>query len=401
MIPLRELRLPGVALDWHEAVALVAALAAAVREVQLPRSPAFEAIGLALDGDVGIVNDAMHEGAPVQGVAAVLERLLESRPCPVELVQLAQRYRATDPAEAPDAALDRFLRDLSFFERPGRDDMLRELAKRAVLVVEQSRASDALERLRERARQQPDEPRSPASRAVEVAESTVQLARRLALPSAIVALVALLVAFLAATFLTTAKAPERPESAAAQPVDNEVAPEPVAPAPSVPTPAGPPPAVRVGPTTRDASAPTPRGRDRVLPVERQRPDPSSAPARTAAGVDVRVNELSGAALPANTASAPEVRPGVIYASGDQGVQPAILLRPHLPAEPAPGVAPESIGTLELIVSESGAVEHVRLISPSNRFQDRMLVAAAKAWLFKPAVRDGRPVRFRMRIRVTL
>ena len=31
----------------------------------------------------------------------------------------------------------------------------------------------------------------------------------------------------------------------------------------------------------------------------------------------------------------------------------------------------------------------------------MLVAAAKAWLFKPAVRDGRPVRFRARIRVTL
>jgi hypothetical protein len=400
MIPLRELRLPGVALDWHEAAALVAALAVAVRDVELPRSPAFEAIGLALDGDVGIVNGAMHEGTPVQGVAAVLGRLLESRPCPVELVQLAQRYRDTNPVEEPAAALDRFLRDLSFFERPGRGEMLRELAKRAVLVVEQSRASDALERLRERARQQSDEPRPVAPPAVEVAESMRQLARRLALPSAIVALVALLVAFLAASFLTTDKTPEPTASAAAQPVDDEVAPEP-APARSVPTPASPVRAVRVGPSTRGASAPAPRARDRVLPAEPQKPDPGTPPTRTAGSVDVRVNELAGRALPANVASAPEARPGVIYALGDQGVQPPILLRPHLPAEPAPGVAPESVGTLELIVSESGAVEHVRLTSPSNRFQDRMLVAAAKAWVFKPALRDGRPVRFRTTIRVTL
>jgi hypothetical protein len=44
---------------------------------------------------------------------------------------------------------------------------------------------------------------------------------------------------------------------------------------------------------------------------------------------------------------------------------------------------------------------VHLISPANRYQERMLVAAAKTWQFQPATREGQPVRFRIRIRVTL
>jgi TonB family protein len=64
------------------------------------------------------------------------------------------------------------------------------------------------------------------------------------------------------------------------------------------------------------------------------------------------------------------------------------------------VPDEQIGTLEFVVSESGAVEHVRLVSPANRYQERMLVAAAKAWQFRPATREGRPVRYLTRIRVT-
>ena len=81
--------------------------------------------------------------------------------------------------------------------------------------------------------------------------------------------------------------------------------------------------------------------------------------------------------------------------------PAVLIRPHLPDSPPPDVPEEHIGTLEFVVAESGAVEHVHLVSPANRYQERMLVAAAKTWQFRPATRDGRPVRFRTRVRVTL
>jgi hypothetical protein len=37
----------------------------------------------------------------------------------------------------------------------------------------------------------------------------------------------------------------------------------------------------------------------------------------------------------------------------------------------------------------------------RRFQERMLMAAAKAWTFKPAMRDGHPVRYRLRIAIIL
>jgi TonB family protein len=100
--------------------------------------------------------------------------------------------------------------------------------------------------------------------------------------------------------------------------------------------------------------------------------------------------------------APRVTPsGEVFEPGDPQVTPAILIRPHLPDSPPPDVPEEQIGTLEFVVAETGAVERVHLVSPANRYQERMLVAAAKTWQFRPATRDGRPVRFRTRIRVTL
>jgi TonB family protein len=91
----------------------------------------------------------------------------------------------------------------------------------------------------------------------------------------------------------------------------------------------------------------------------------------------------------------------VFTSSDAQVTPAVLIRPQLPEQPPPDIPEEQVGTLEFVVTESGAVEHVHLISPANRYQERMLVAAAKTWQFQPAMRDGHPVRFRIRIRVTL
>jgi TonB family protein len=118
-----------------------------------------------------------------------------------------------------------------------------------------------------------------------------------------------------------------------------------------------------------------------------------------------VAERDGRVVPSRVAPsrpAPRVAPsGQVYQTGDPQVTPAILIRPHLPETLPPDVPEEQIGTLEFIVTESGAVEHVHLVSPANRYQERMLVAAAKTWRFQPAIRDGQPVRFRTRIRVTL
>ncbi len=118
-----------------------------------------------------------------------------------------------------------------------------------------------------------------------------------------------------------------------------------------------------------------------------------------------VAERDGRVVPSTVAplrTAPRVAPsGQVYRAGNPQVTPAVLIRPHLPHSPPPDVPEEHIGTLEFVVAESGAVEHVHLVSPANRYQERMLVAAAKTWQFRPATRDGRPVRFRIKLRVTL
>jgi TonB family protein len=91
----------------------------------------------------------------------------------------------------------------------------------------------------------------------------------------------------------------------------------------------------------------------------------------------------------------------VYTAAEEGVVPAVLTRPQLPSEPPSTVPKEEVGVLEIVVSPTGTVEHARLISTANRYEDRMIVSAVKAWRFEPAMKDGRPVRYRTWIRVTL
>jgi len=88
--------------------------------------------------------------------------------------------------------------------------------------------------------------------------------------------------------------------------------------------------------------------------------------------------------------------GPVYSASESQVAPAELRRSQLPKQPVAGA---DTGYFDLVVDEAGDVQFVRLISPRNRYQDRMLVAAAKAWKFKPALLDGKPVKYRLRMPV--
>jgi hypothetical protein len=52
-------------------------------------------------------------------------------------------------------------------------------------------------------------------------------------------------------------------------------------------------------------------------------------------------------------------------------------------------------SMEVIVSETGDVERVRLVTPPQRMPDMMMLSRAKVWKFKPAMKDGKPVRYRL------
>lgn len=130
--------------------------------------------------------------------------------------------------------------------------------------------------------------------------------------------------------------------------------------------------------------------------------PNASPAAPSAGT---VDAPRRAAPPAAT-PAPPARSGsrvTLYTAGDAGVTPPVMLRQQLPSplEPTAEV-PDDWPFLELVIDERGAVEAVRLraksVAPGQTlYRHRMLLAAAKAWQFEPATRDGVPVRYLLRV----
>jgi hypothetical protein len=86
-------------------------------------------------------------------------------------------------------------------------------------------------------------------------------------------------------------------------------------------------------------------------------------------------------------------PDRIYTSGDPGVIAPVLIRPYLPGLTEQSAVGTRLGVLEVVVDPTGAVESVRLRSPENRYRERWWLFVAKNWQFRPAYKDGQPVRF--------
>ena len=75
------------------------------------------------------------------------------------------------------------------------------------------------------------------------------------------------------------------------------------------------------------------------------------------------------------------------------VVPPELVRPLAPKEPPPGARLEDFAEVEILVSATGEVERVKLLSPGTGSRPQMMLSAVKTWIFKPAMRGGQPVRY--------
>ena len=116
--------------------------------------------------------------------------------------------------------------------------------------------------------------------------------------------------------------------------------------------------------------------------------PAAAPAPGAASREAQ----------AATATPADVSPGAIYSAMDspQVLPPALISPRTRAAEPA-GRGGGSQAEVEVLVSSTGEVETVKLISAQTTALSGMQVSAIKAWRFQPATRDGVPVRYRLRM----
>jgi TonB family protein len=109
-----------------------------------------------------------------------------------------------------------------------------------------------------------------------------------------------------------------------------------------------------------------------------------------------------APVPATVATAPSSIPPPprIYSAGDANVTAPIVLNQALPAYPGQVMIPRS-GKIEVVIDESGAVESAEMTGSVSNTYDRLAIAAAKTWKFKPATVDGKPVKFRKVVQVTI
>jgi TonB family protein len=109
---------------------------------------------------------------------------------------------------------------------------------------------------------------------------------------------------------------------------------------------------------------------------------------------------------ARPSTAPAVAPTEAprtYGFGDAGVVPPVAVNQVLPAwRPPDGVDRlERRAPLELVVDETGTVTSAVLKKSLHPSYDGILLSAARRWRFRPATKDGVPVRYRKLLEIVL
>ncbi|MBK5297494.1 MAG: hypothetical protein JJE40_10080 [Vicinamibacteria bacterium] len=430
MVSLADLRARNVTPIWQEAVAVVQELIQTVKTTSGSAEllPDLEHVALIPNGDVVAIPGSPEPAIPVRHVAVMLKLLIDGTPVPPELEQFVGRNVAEPPQYDTVAE---FSRNLAFFERPGRRSDVERLVGRALTAEQTSRADEELKRLKERA--------SEVTQVMAPPEFLQQQKTAKTVPIALVAAIGVVTIAVGLWVWQQARAPQAPPAAAAVVVpepqavtpEGQAAPVPASPTPPPPAPQGErsllgrasdavrtavnslvgspaPPAPAMATTAKPsteakmAAAPRPRSRRAATPAAVVAAGiPAPAPVAVAPPTPVVVPPTPEPG-PAPASLEPVVEdPIAVFTAADPTVTPAVLVRPVLPKELPPGVPADQIGTIEVVVDEQGDVLHVKLISPGNRYHERMLVSAAKMWKFRPAYKDGRPVRYMARVRLTI
>lgn len=159
------------------------------------------------------------------------------------------------------------------------------------------------------------------------------------------------------------------------------------------TPVQPPPSSPAPPSTpaTDVSGAGP------VPAAKTQP-PSSPPPSSA-----RATDGSGAG-PVPAARAPAGGPAsdapLVYDASSQDVTPPLPMRRDVPQWAYPPRPPEGTTVIvEVIVRETGTIESVVVRQSAGKYYDEMVAQAARNWLYRPALKAGQPVRYRLLVKL--
>lgn len=108
------------------------------------------------------------------------------------------------------------------------------------------------------------------------------------------------------------------------------------------------------------------------------------------------------AAAAPTATAAVARPvSTIYTGEERNLVPPQTLAQTLPKYPG-AVPPRGVtGVIEIVIDEGGSVESAAMVVPVTTSYDKMVMNAATKWVYVPAMMNGKPVKFRKRIQITV
>jgi TonB family protein len=101
-------------------------------------------------------------------------------------------------------------------------------------------------------------------------------------------------------------------------------------------------------------------------------------------------------------AAPAFDPQKVFSSDDDGVTAAVAIRQDVPRVP-PQLSSQTRdrGMLELTIDEQGRVIQARLRLSLHPIYDSQLLAATRDWRYHPATLNGRPVKFRKVIQISV
>lgn len=404
-----------VAIQWYEAVALVRGVTDALETGRLRSIPSVRELALESDGSLHLTRRAATAASDREQLGSVLDAFasesehehlvtdlrgllgeLLSSDAPAQLRALA----GLETGAVPITTLAEFKQAMAFFERPTRDRDLRALAARLSTIEQEQQLENEVERLRRKAL---DDHKAPTKGPGTPAAGRRSF-RRALVAAAVVsgAGVGVSVAVWSPMTIGSVAAGSESETETGKEKGlietlREVARSALGTAS--------PQVSKVESSETPASTTNARGRPGVTLDSDSRPIPSgstAAPRPYVAGLStLRL-------LPARVTSAvpPELNlpQGIaaVFSRRDADVHPPVLVRPHLPTLASVGLPGAQLGAVDVIVGVDGRVEQVRLVrtSAERRYYDAMILAAVKAWVFRPASKDGEPVRYRMHITLT-
>jgi tetratricopeptide (TPR) repeat protein len=128
-------------------------------------------------------------------------------------------------------------------------------------------------------------------------------------------------------------------------------------------------------------------------------DLSSVAAVAPAAPEPRREEAAPVAPPPAT---PGADPNRVFVIEDPGVVQPVAIRQEVPRVPT-AIASQTRerGILDVTIDELGRVIHVALRISLHPVFDAQLLAAAREWRYQPAVFNGKPVKFRKIIQITV